>query len=203
MANPDAPFGARRLKNLGGTHPSILNEYKIANAYATNIFYGDWVKTATDGTLVIATAGDAVRGVFMGCRYNDSAGVPQFKKMWPASTSTLGSAGAIGLVDDDPNGVFEMQSDGTMTNADIGQFVDFDTSQSGDTATGLSKQQTSATGGTEDNFKIIGIYGEPPYEKPTRNAAGNQDLLATGLNAVVLIKIINHELGGATMGVEV
>ena len=202
MANPDAPFGARRIRNKSGTQPTTLNTYMIANAYATSIFYGDWVKTTTDGTLVIATAGDAVRGVFHGCNYVDAAGVPVFSKSWTASTATLGSAGARALVDDDPTGIFEMQSDGSMTSADVGQYCDIDTSQTGTATTG-SKQQTSATGGGEDNFKIIGIYGVDPYEKPCRNAAGNQDMLAGGTNAVVLISIVNHELGGSGVGVEV
>jgi hypothetical protein len=202
MANPDAPFGARILKNKGGTHPTVVNTYRIANAYATAIYYGDWVKTTTDGTLVIATAGDAVRGVFLGCDYVDSSGVPQFKRHWTASTATLGSLGANARVADDPSIIVEMQSDGSMTSADIGQFCDIDTSQTGTQVVG-SKQQASATGSTEDNFKILGVYGVAPYEKPCRNAAGDQDMLAGGTNAVVILSVVNHELGGAAVGVEV
>lgn len=202
MANPNAPFGARRVKSLNGHQPTTLNTYKIANAYDTAIYYGDWVKRTADGTLVIATAGDAVLGVFRGVYWTDATGVPHFSKSWVALTSTLGSQGGLALVDDDPDGVYEMQSASSVTTAEIGLFCDINTSASGSHVTG-SKQQTSTMASTEDNFKIIGFYGDGVHEKPCRNAAGNQAMYEAGTNAVVLIKVVNHENNGAAVGVEV
>lgn len=200
MANPDAPFGFRVVRSRSGNPANQTNEYPIASGYATDIFSGDIVKQATDGTLVIGTAGAAITGVFLGVRYTNAQGERKFSPYWPASTV---ATDIVALVADDPSLVLEVQSDGTMTNADIGQLVDLDTSQSGSTSTGRSKMQASATGGSENQFRIYGIYGNGSLSKPCRNAAGDQAMLATGLNAVIQVTIANHVMAGASAAVEV
>jgi hypothetical protein len=200
MANPDAPFGFKVVRSRSGNASNQVNEYAIASAYGTAIYTGDIVKQATDGTLVLGTAGAAITGVFQGCRYTNSQGERKFSAYWPASTV---ATDIVGLVADDPSLVLEVQSDGSMTNADIGQLVDLDTSQTGAASTGMSKMQTSATGGSENQFRIYGIYGVGSHSKPCRNAAGNPDMLAGGTNAVVLVTIANHVMSGASGAVEV
>jgi hypothetical protein len=200
MANPDAPFGFKVVKSRSGNASNMVNEYKIASAYGTSLFTGDAVCLDASGQVNIAAAGEAIVGIFQGCRYTDSTGAQIFRPYWPASTV---ATNAIALVADDPSLVLEVQSDGSMTAADIGQLVDIDTSQAGSTATGMSKMQTSATGGSEDQFRVYAVYGNGSYSKPCRNAAGNQDFLATGTNAVIQVTIANHVMAGATAAVEV
>lgn len=200
MANPDAPFGFKVVKSRTGNASNMVNEYVIASGYGTSMFTGDAVKLDGSGQVNIGTAGAAIIGIFQGCRYTDSTGNRVFRPYWPASTV---ATDAVALVADDPSLVLEVQSDGSMTNADIGQLVDLDTSQSGSTSTGMSKQQTSATGGTENQFRIYGVYGVGVNQKPCRDSSGNQAMLATGTNAVVLVTIANHALSGASGAVEV
>lgn len=200
MANQDAPFGFRPVKTKGGTPLGHPNEYGIASGYATNMFKGDAVKLDGSGQVNIGTAGDAIIGIFAGCRYTAADGSFVYRNYWPASTTAID---AVALVHDDPDLILEVQSDGTMTNADIGQYCDIDTSQSGSTVTGISKQQTSATGGAEDNFRIVGIYGVGSNSKTVRDDGGNHVQSATGLNALLLVSIVNHVASGATVGVEV
>jgi hypothetical protein len=200
MANPDAPFGFKVVRSRSGNPANQVNEYPIASGYATSIYSGDIVKQATDGTIVIGTAGAALTGVFRGVRYTNAQGERKFSPYWPASTV---ATDIVALVADDPSLVLEVQSEGSMTSADIGQLVDIDTSQSGDTATGRSKQQTSASGGSENQFRVYGVYGNGTLAKPCRNAAGDQAMLATGTNAVILVTIANHVLSGASGAVEV
>jgi len=199
MANPDAPFGFKVVRSRTGNASNQVNEYPIASGAAA-MYTGDIVKQDGSGTIVPGTAGAALTGVFQGCRYTNSSGEKIYSKHWPASTV---ASDGIAFVADDPSLVLEVQSDGSMTAADIGQLVDLDTSQTGSTVTGMSKMQTSATGGSENQFRIYGIYGNGSLSKPCRNAAGNQDFLATGTNAVIQVTIANHVMAGASAAVEV
>lgn len=194
MANPDTPFGFRPWKHVSGGTPGRLSEYTISTAYNTSLFKGDLVKRDGSGNVVIGTAGDPAVGIFWGCKYIASDGSVQHKNSWTADTAEQSGTTITALVYDDPNMLFLVQSDGTMTAADIGTYCDVVTSVSGDTATGWSRQQTGTTASSEDNFKIVDVIGTR-HKIPCRNAAGNQDFYATGLNALVVVKIINHENG--------
>lgn len=200
MANQDAPFGFRPVKTKSGTAVGHPTEYVIASGYATNMFKGDAVLLDTSGQVNIGVAGTAIAGIFAGCRYTAADGSVVFKNYWPASTV---ATDAVALVHDDPGLILEVQSDGTMTAADIGQFVNIDTSQAGSTANGQSRQQTSASGGAETNFRVVGMYGVGSNSKAVRDDGGNHVLSATGLNAVLLVSIAAHTAAGATVGVEI
>ena len=83
MANTDAPTGFTP-RYLRGTDPQFNvyapSGYSVASAYATDLFYGDPVKSSgtadAEGRpgVVRAAAGDTVRGVFVGIEYTDSDG---------------------------------------------------------------------------------------------------------------------------------
>ena len=200
MANPNAPFGFRVVAHRSGHPSNKTNEYVIASGYATGLFLGDAVTLDGSGQVNIAVAGSAIVGIFQGCRYTDSTGAVQYRKNWPASTV---SADAVAIVADDPALVLEAQSVGSMTAADIGQFVNIDTSVAGSTVTGFSNMQASASGGAENQFRIYGVYGVGVNQKPVRDSSGNQAYLATGTNAQVLLTIANHVMAGSAVGVEV
>lgn len=194
MANPNAPFGFKPWRHVSGGTPGRLNEYTLPTAYNTALFKGDLVKTNGAGALNIAAAGDQVVGVFWGVKYVAADGSVVHKNNWIASTAEKAGTTIVALVYDDPNMLFLAQSAGSMTSADIGQFCDVNTGTAGDAATGWSRQQTSATGGSESTFKIVDVVG-PRHNIPCRNDVGNQDLYGTGTNALVVVKIAKHELG--------
>lgn len=198
MANPDAPFGFRPYKHVSGGTPGRLNEYTLSTAYNTSLFKGDLVKTDSSGNLNIAAAGDQVVGVFWGVKYIASDGSVVHKNNWVGSTAEKSGTTIVALVYDDPNMLFLAQSNGSMTAADIGLFCDVDTSASGDATTGWSRQQTSTTASTESTMKIVDVIGSR-HKIPCRNAAGNQDFYATGTNALVVVKLIKHELGATAV----
>jgi len=101
MAYPtvDGPYGLRPVKMLNGTpYAGATRLYRIASAYATDIFYGDVVKLVTGGTVERDTADAAMTpiGVFMGCTYTDpGTSQPTFKQYWPASTVASDAKPAI------------------------------------------------------------------------------------------------------------
>ena len=111
MAYPtvDSPYGLKPVNLIGGqVFAGSTRMYNITYAYATDIFYGDFValvrgnlerisvSTGTVGTLV---------GIFLGCSYtNPTTKQKQFSQYWPASTA---AGDAVAYVCDDPDTVFQ------------------------------------------------------------------------------------------------
>lgn len=155
MANTFAPHGFTPvMRQDGAMWTGQTTLYRIANAYATSIFYKDMVTQATDGTITKTTAGTNAAatpcGIFMGCQYTNSAGLTVKSPYWPASTALLGSSlnNVEAYVVDDPNILFEAQfsnvgaaETGTHAQTDVGAMYDLSVaaaSASGSTATGLT-----------------------------------------------------------------
>jgi hypothetical protein len=88
-----------------------LNSYPIASGYATSLGLGDPVKLSS-GNIVLASndSNDSI-GVFMGVKYTDSNGEPQFAKRWVASTT---GTDIEALVDDNPNRIFTVKGEGPI-----------------------------------------------------------------------------------------
>jgi len=195
MANPSAPFGFRPWTHGSGGTPGRLTEYPLSTAYATALYYGDLVLLSAGGDVNIAAAGNQVVGVFAGVNYYAADGSVVYKKHWTAATAEQTGSTIKALVYDDPQQLFLAQSAGSMTRADVGQFCDVDTSSGGSASTGISGQQTSATGGSETTFKIVDVV-DVNKQYPCRNAAGNQDFYATGTNALVVVRAVKHVHNG-------
>lgn len=163
MANTDAPFGAMPIKHLDGSpYNGATREYKIADAYNTAIYFGDFVKAEAAGVIQVAAAGNTILGVFQGCRYRNAAGEQVYSKHWPASTATFGSEGAIATVVDAPDVVFAIQNDSdsaTPAQADVFANADFVSTHTGSSLTGMSKMEldtSTFTTGTA-NLCVIGF----------------------------------------------
>lgn len=186
MANVNAAFGLRPSRSLGRSNLQV-NEYTHTTE-ATAIFIGDSVVTSgtsttgitgiNDGTPYITVSGTttttAIRGAVAGVRPTLTNLTLQYG---PAST-------AIGvLVHDDPNQLFEIQSDGTVVVGDISADVSILTG-SGSTVTGLSAYQaheSDVAGGTY----VLQIVRMLPL-------VGN----ALGANAILECRVNLHELAG-------
>jgi hypothetical protein len=111
MAYPiiDAPYGLKPVNLLGGqVFAGSTRELPIQYGYATDIFYGDFVRL-TRGTIVraaITTSGTGIiTGVFLGCTYTDPVTKQKrFSQYWPASTL---AGDCLAYVSDDPDTVFK------------------------------------------------------------------------------------------------
>ena len=167
MANTDAPKGAVPIKHLDGSPwNGALNEYLIASAYNTTLYFGDFVKMTATGKIELAAAGNTILGVFQGVNYRNSSGEVVFSKYWPASTATFNSEDAKALVVDQPDVIFEMQQDSdtdTPSQADIGTNADFIATHTGSTLTGLSKEEvdTSTCTTATANLRILRFVPKP------------------------------------------
>jgi hypothetical protein len=187
MANVNNPYGLRALGNLSATGAQKQYAYTIVDNQAGAIFQGDLV-TLVGGYLVKfapATHVSAI-GVFNGCFYNDpTTQKPTWKNYYPGSINiTTGTIQAS--VMDDPNQLFTIQVNGTMTQAAIGNNADVTGSTTGSTVTGVSNMTLNFSTQATDaalNLKIVGLYDLP-----------NNEL---GANAQVVVKINEHRYGSA------
>lgn len=170
MANTDAPMGFKPRRHASGGGCPAPNAYPLASAYGSNIFTGDAV-VLTSGKLAVATAASAgLLGVFAGCQYTAADGSIIFSPYWPASTATLGSVDAVGLVYDDPDTIFEAQ-----TSDDVAfvlathnlTLCDLVSTHAGSTVTGQSKQELLVGTAGDEQFLVLQLIDRPG------NAVGN------------------------------
>jgi hypothetical protein len=156
MATTAAPYGARPSNTLSasGSYSGEVQHIKIASAYGTAIFYGDFVKLVTAGTVELdsGTAALTPVGVFMGCKYTDSTtNQMTFSQYWPAS---MAASDAVAYVLVDPNILFRMQSDEAVAQTGLG--ANFSVIQTaGSTSTGNSKNALDgSTVATTNTFPV-------------------------------------------------
>ena len=179
MANKDAAFGLKPVRRLGGVANFSANEYVIASGATGPIYQGSPVimDAAGGGDIIVAATGATdIVGVFGGCSYTDpTSGKPVFSNYYPGS---IAASDIVAEIYDDPKIVFEIQSDGTVTQADVGANADMTSIDSGSSTTGKSSAEISATtaSGTAE-LRIIGLSKDPD----------NSDTSAANGNVYVLI----------------
>lgn len=188
--NTDASFGLRPLNSdVGGGYAGKLTMYAVKNDYATALYRGDPVLITGTGTIHPAS-GKALANV---ARAGTSGYITGVIVSVVTSNTTTGSlhegtlqyipasTGGFVLVNDDPNARFEIQADGALTVADIGQTADLIFTNAGSTATGQAGAELdTADVGTGAMLVIEG------FRDQDRN-----DL--TGQNPVAIVRINQHQ----------
>jgi len=178
MANVDAAFGLKAIGKVGQNSDNQgLSEYAIAASTAA-IYQNDAVEMAASGYIVPADASGALLGVLNGVFYTDSSNQ---KPTWANHLAAANAAtDIVGFIADDPYERFEVQSAGTVTQADIGLCAPLAV-VAGSTPNFVSKTEISGTmGASENQLKIIGLAKD----------VGN----SFGLNANVVVTINQHFL---------
>ena len=187
MSSSKALNGFVPMRMAGaGYNTTGMTKYDIANNTASNIFFGDVVKTASGFLTPIATTTDYAVGVFMGCEYIDPTTKQlTFSRHFPANTSS-----AVGvpkaMVVDDPSASFMVQADASVTAGDINGMNFAVTLGSGSTVTGNSgfgiKAASRAT--THLLARPIAVVDEP----------GNSLSATDGAFPKLEVKIVQHAL---------
>ena len=162
MSSTSAPFGMNPIRHINGKYlpaPRVMTD-GIASSYGSAIYYGSPVMLNTNGTLTIATTAADIIGVFAGCQYVPSAGglmIPS--KNWVASTTYV--AGTMqAFVWDDPNIIYEIQSNGSIAATAVGDQADFVNPGNGSSALGTSTAAISSTlsgSGVQAQLRIVGL----------------------------------------------
>ena len=112
MAYPtvSAPYGLKPINLIGGQpFAGSTRELPIQYAYATNIFYGDFVVLSrgsiTRAAVSTGTGVNQITGIFLGCSFtNPLTKQVQFSQYWPGGTL---AGDAVAYVADDPDAVFK------------------------------------------------------------------------------------------------
>ena len=193
MANQDAAFGLRPLKSVGqGDDSTGMSSHAIDAAYGTAIYQGSPVVAAA-GYIAISTAGAVPNmGAFWGCFYVDPTTLkPTFKNYYPGSITPPSSKDIEAFVYDNPNQMFEIQSDndGASTLADIFSNADL-VNFGGSTLNGVSNSELddstiAASSDAAAQLLIIGTSRDPK----------NNDVTDTGGNVNWRVLVNMHLFG--------
>lgn len=159
-----APFGLRPCLHVSG----ILRPFvgTIASAFATNIFQYAPVSVSNnagngDGTLIPAAAGTRAIGTFLGAEYTLTATGRRTVSNWWASGTV--ATDILAYYTRDPQMTYEIQSNGPIAQADLGNQGDWSVngSANGSTITGISSvaldQVTGLTSTANAGLRIVGF----------------------------------------------
>ncbi len=113
MAYPtvNGPYGFLPINLIGGqVFAGSTRNMEIASGYATNIFYGDFVKRVVGGTIEkdTGTTANTPAGVFLGCFYTAANGTPTRSQYYPASQTIVAGTEIYAIIADDPDTLFKV-----------------------------------------------------------------------------------------------
>ena len=154
MSSTSAAFGLRPAYHGSGgiIRPSA---FTIATGYASNILQNQPIKIHTDGYINAAAAGDRFIGTFQGVEWTDTDGRRRVSNKWTASTA---GTDIVVYTTEDPNIIYEIQSDAALSIGDIGKQYDFTTAGTGSTVTGLSAMMLGvSTSASNAGLQLINI----------------------------------------------
>lgn len=176
MATVQAPYGLRPINLIGGQSftGGTIRKYVMTVNSATGIFFGDVVKIA-DGepsalTTTPTTSTKGVVGVAVGVTYTDpTLKYTQFAQYLPANAVNAGYTNILISVIDDPDQLYQVQADGIVTRAEIGNNSALGNFSNGSTTTGNSKVNISATTANTSTLavRIVDLVdGAPTFSTP-------------------------------------
>jgi hypothetical protein len=192
MANSNTAYGLRPVGLVGSASNSTgVTQYEIANDNTNAIFQYGIVVPLAAGVIdqAGATNGGTTQalGVLMGVEYQDSVQKkPVFINYWPGSGSVSVDTNypVKAFVADNPNQIFKVASDATLTNRATGQAAVFanatlgTSARTGSTDTGSSNSALSVSSIAVTAtlaLRIVGIQDDP----------GNADYASAGIPLLV------------------
>ena len=196
-----APYGFLPINLIGGqVYAGSTRMYPIQYGYATDIFYGDFVKvvrgSATRVSIGAATNSNAVTGVFVGCSYTDPVTKDKrFSQYWPASTL---AGDALAYVVDDPDAVFKAAVCSSGTTMASGAYALVGTNLSaidntGNVNTGNSKNAILAPSATPVTsilpLRCVGVVPETSLSYTATGSSSSTTLTLTGSGAPAALPV--------------
>jgi len=171
MSATNAPFGLRpafhpsgldRAQALANGIQAVSTSGNISAGYATTILTGQPVKYDPAGYIVVAAAGDAFVGAFAGVEWTDSTGRRRVSNYWPANESFF-TGSVVAYFYNDPNIVYEIQSDATIAQTSLNAQFDFSNAAAGSSVTGLSQATLGVSTITTSATAQMRVVDIAPY----------------------------------------
>jgi hypothetical protein len=196
-----APYGFLPINLIGGqVFAGSTRMYPVQYGYATDIFYGDFVKvvrgSATRVSIGATTSSNAVTGVFVGCSYTDPVTKSKrFSQYWPASTL---AGDAVAYVVDDPDTVFKAAVCSATTVMASGAYALVGTNLSainntGNTNTGNSKNAILAPTATPATtilpLRCVGLVPETAIAYTATGSSSSTTITLTGSGLTAAIPV--------------
>jgi hypothetical protein len=178
MPSTSAAFGLRPAFHPSGVVRPVA--MTIESGYNANILQFQPVLISSTGNIQAAGASTPFVGSFMGVEFTDTDGRRRVSNKWTAGTS---ATDIIAYVTTDPSIVYEIQSDATLTIADIGSQMDFDSVTAGSTTTGLSAAMLDVASKTTSGNALCRVVNLQP---DVNNAWGDAFV-------VVQVQISEHQ----------
>ena len=192
MANQETAYGLRPIGLVGsGVNSTGVTEYEIASNNTNAIFQFSIVVPTANGVIdhAGATSGGTTPalGVLMGVQYHDSVQKkPVWLNYWPGSGSVSVDTNypVKAMVADNPNQLFKVASDATLTdrataltgvfaNASLGTSARTGSTNTGSSNSALSVASKNTTATLP--LRIVGIMDDP----------ANSDFTAAGIPLIV------------------
>jgi hypothetical protein len=190
--NVSAPYGLKPINLIGGqVFAGSTRALPVQYGYATNIFYGDFVKvlrgSVTRAAVSTGTASAQFDGIFLGCSYTDPVTkTKRFSQYWPASTL---AGDAIAYVADDPDTVFKVAVCSSGTTMASGAVALIGTNLSmvnntGDVNTGNSKNAVLAPTATPVTtvlpVRCVGVVEDTAFSYAATGSSSSTTVTLTG-----------------------
>ena len=177
MAYPsvNGPYGFLPINLIGGqVFAGSTRNMQIVTGYATNIFYGDFVKRVVGGTIEkdTGTTANTPCGVFLGCFYTAANGTPTRSQYYPASQTVVAGTKVYAIVADDPDTLFKVAvcSSGvvmaTVTQNALGTNMSV-LATAGSTTTGNSAYSVLSSSPAATNTFPVRVIDLVPATSPT------------------------------------
>ncbi len=177
MANVDAPFGLRAVRHRNGAaYNGAGNLYHVASGDSQVIAPGDPVlvtgtaDTSGNPTVARATAGSRMTGVMAGMTNGEGTLIQD------AALTTVTLTSQYILVHDDPDIVFEIQSDGDLDAIDISSNADLTAAAASNDRSQWEIDSTSHAVTATLQVKVLRLV------KDERNALGANAVAEVSIN---------------------
>ena len=182
MSSTNAPFGLRPAFHPSGLDRATVLANGITSGYSSDILKGQPVKLDTAGVIQPAAAGEQFVGAFAGVEWTDTTGRRRVSNYWPGATAYQ-TGSCVAYFYTDPNIVYEIQADGSLTQAAIGDEYNISNATAGSNVTGLSQCTIGTTAAGAGSVKQLRVINLAPYPD---NAWGDS-------YTVVQVQISQHQ----------
>jgi hypothetical protein len=171
MSATSAPFGLRPAFHPSGLDRAQALAGGIASTYAANILKGQAIKYVSGaGVIQVVTSTEAFSGAFAGVEWTDVTGRRRVSNFWPTGTAYQ-TGSCVAYFYNDPNIVYEIQTDATVAQTTIGNQANLSNLAAGSTSTGLSQGTLSASmvgQGVQGQMRIVDLapYADNAWGDP-------------------------------------